>query len=55
MRFGMQELVIILIIVVIIFGPKQIPKLTKIFGKAAKGFKDGLEEDKSKSSDEENV
>ena len=32
MRIGTQELIIILIVVIIIFGPTQIPKLTKMFG-----------------------
>ena len=44
MKFGTTELIVILIVVIIIFGPTQIPKLTKMFGKSVKGFKDGLEE-----------
>lgn len=43
MRIGTQELIIILIVVIIIFGPTQIPKLTKMFGKSVKSFKDGME------------
>ncbi|BBF43687.1 hypothetical protein lbkm_2375 [Lachnospiraceae bacterium KM106-2] len=42
MKISMQELLIVLIIVVIIFGPRQIPKLTKMFGKSVKNFKDGV-------------
>ena len=45
MRIGTTELIIILLVVVIIFGPTQIPKLTKMFGKSMKSFKDGMEED----------
>ena len=30
MRIGVQQLLIVLIIVIIIFGPTQIPKLTKM-------------------------
>ena len=41
MKLGVQELIIILIVVIIIFGPTQIPKLTKMFGKSVKGFKEG--------------
>ena len=48
MRIGTQELIIILIVVIIIFGPTQIPKLTKMFGKSVKNFKDGMEEEESK-------
>ena len=52
MRFGTQELIIILIVVIIIFGPTQIPKLTKMFGKSVKNFKDGMEEEEGKEEKE---
>lgn len=42
MKIGTTELMIILAVVVIIFGPTQIPKLTKIFGKSVKGFREGM-------------
>lgn len=42
MKFSIQELLIVLAIVVIIFGPRQIPKLSKMFGKTVKNFKDGV-------------
>jgi sec-independent protein translocase protein TatA len=42
MKFGTTELLIILAVVVLIFGPTQIPKLTKMFGKSVKSFKDGM-------------
>ena len=45
MRIGVNELLIILLIVVIVFGPTQIPKLTRMFGKSVKEFKDGMEEE----------
>ena len=45
MRIGTQELILILIVVIIIFGPTQIPKLTKMFGKSVKSFKDGMEDE----------
>ncbi len=47
MKIGTQELVIILIVVIIIFGPTQIPKLTKMFGKSVKNFRDGMSEEES--------
>ncbi len=48
--FGMGgfELVIILIIILIIFGPRQLPKLKKMFGKGAKNLREGIESGKSK-------
>lgn len=42
MKLGLPELLIILAIVVLIFGPKQIPRLKKTFKKSIKGFKKGM-------------
>ena len=53
MRIGTQELIIILIVVIIIFGPTQIPKLTKMFGKSVKSFKDGMDEAAETVTDDE--
>ena len=53
MRIGTQELIIILIVVIIIFGPTQIPKLTKMFGKSVKSFKDGMDEATETVADDE--
>ncbi len=44
MKLGTTELIVILVIVLLIFGPTQIPKLTKMFGKSVKSFKDGMDE-----------
>ena len=55
MRIGTQELIIILAIVVIVFGPTQIPKLTKMFGKSVKSFRDGVSEDDEEKKDETKV
>lgn len=43
MKLGTTELIVILVIVILIVGPTQIPKLTKMFGKSVKSFKDGME------------
>lgn len=59
MKLGTTELMVILAVVVIIFGPTQIPKLTKMFGKSVKSFKEGMgveenaENKESRSSDAE--
>ncbi len=37
------ELIIILVVVLLLFGPSQLPKLAKTFGKSAKALKDGME------------
>ena len=52
MKVGIWQLVIVLVIVVIIFGPKQLPKLGKIFGKTMKGFKDGMSKEEAGDDDE---
>ena len=48
--FGMGglELVIILVIVLIIFGPKQLPKLGKMLGRGVKSVREGVEAGKDK-------
>jgi len=38
---GWQELVIILVIALIIFGPKKLPELGKSLGQAIRGFREG--------------
>ena len=54
MKLGPTELIVILLIVIVLFGPTQIPKLTKMFGKSVKSFKDGMaEEDESKETKSE--
>jgi sec-independent protein translocase protein TatA len=40
---GPTELMIILAIILLLFGPKQIPKLSRMFGKAVKDVREGLE------------
>ncbi len=42
MKFGVQELIIILIIVIIVLGPTQIPKLKKMFKKSTKEIRDAV-------------
>lgn len=51
MKLGATELLVILAVVVIIFGPIQIPKLTRMFGKSVKSFREGAGEDTEKSGD----
>ena len=45
MRIGPTEIFMILIAVLIIFGPKNLPKLGKMFGQTMKGFKEGIDDD----------
>ena len=45
MRIGPTEIFMILIVVLIIFGPKKLPKLGKLLGKTMKGFQEGINDD----------
>ncbi len=41
---GMQEILIIALIILLLFGGKKIPELMKGLGKGVKSFKDGMNE-----------
>lgn len=41
---GMQELLIVLVIILILFGAKRLPELAGGIGKAIKSFKKGMSE-----------
>jgi sec-independent protein translocase protein TatA len=47
--FGSSEMVIVLVIVLVLFGGSQLPKLARNLGKAQKEFKDGVGEAESKT------
>jgi len=47
MRFGTWEIIIVLVIVLLVFGPGRISKVAGEMGKGIKAFKDGLNEDKT--------
>jgi sec-independent protein translocase protein TatA len=38
-----KELIIVAVVVMLIFGPKQIPKLAKMIGGSMKSVRDGIE------------
>lgn len=42
MAIGMTEIIIVLIIVLILFGPKKLPQLARAIGKSVKEYKDGV-------------
>jgi sec-independent protein translocase protein TatA len=42
MGIGMQEILILALIILLLFGGKKIPELMKGLGKGVKSFKDGM-------------
>lgn len=55
MRLGTMEIVIILVIVLLIFGPGRIVRVAGEMGKSIKAFKDGLssEEESEQGEDQD--
>ena len=49
---GGPELIIILVVVLVLFGGSQLPKLAKNLGKAQKEFKEGVGEGATAPSDQ---
>ncbi|MDR1540449.1 MAG: twin-arginine translocase TatA/TatE family subunit [Clostridiales bacterium] len=49
---GLPELIVILIIALIVFGPKKLPEAGKTIGKAIRSFKEGLNEIEKSGSEE---
>lgn len=45
MKIGTTELLVILVIVLLLFGPSQLPKLSRMFGKSVKSFRKGISEE----------
>ena len=50
---GVPELLIILAVILIIFGPKNLPKLGSALGKTVKNLREGMASDKDKDEDED--
>jgi sec-independent protein translocase protein TatA len=52
---GMQELVIILIIILIIFGAGKLPEIGSGMGKAIRNFKKGISDPDQKEKDPDKI
>lgn len=50
-KLGPMELVVILIVVLLIFGPKNLPKLGSAIGKSVKNLREGLDSGKKDKED----
>jgi sec-independent protein translocase protein TatA len=48
---GMQELIIVMIIVVVLFGATRLPELGSGIGKAIRNFKEGINDTKEIEGD----
>ena len=53
MRIGTTELFIVLAVVILVFGPTQIPKLGKMIGRGVRKLRKGLDEIDDESETEE--
>lgn len=42
---GLPEVMVVLVIALVLFGPSKLPALGKSLGEAIKGFKKGLEQE----------
>lgn len=51
--FGTQEIIIIAIVVILLFGAKKIPQLMRGVGSGIKEFKDGMKEGQTEADDKE--
>ena len=49
--FGLDGVIVLIVIVVVLFGGSQIPKLARSLGSAQSQFKKGLEDGKSEATD----
>jgi sec-independent protein translocase protein TatA len=53
MNFGLQEFIIIFVIVLILFGGKRIPEIVKNLGASVKNFKTGIKDEAANESSED--
>lgn len=50
-KLGPLEIVVILVVVLLIFGPKNLPKLGSAIGKSVKNLREGLDSGKKDKED----
>lgn len=52
MGFGMPELVLILLIIIVLFGARKIPELAKGLGEGIRNFKSGVQGEENREIDD---
>jgi sec-independent protein translocase protein TatA len=52
MNLGVPEIIVILAIALLFFGPSRLPSLGKSIGEAIRGFKKGMSEDSAEDKKE---
>lgn len=50
---GLQEILLIALVVLLLFGGKKIPELMRGLGQGVKSFKEGMKEDTTKPDEKE--
>ncbi len=51
-NFGVPELILVILLALLIFGPGRVARLGTELGKGIRGFKEGLQADKAKKEAE---
>ena len=51
-NIGIPSLILILVIALVVFGPKNLPGVGKALGESVNGFKKGLNGDEEKKAEE---
>ena len=55
MKIGTTELLVVLAIAVLLFGPTQIPKLSRMMGKSIKNFRAGMSDGEEDTKETDTV
>ena len=54
-NIGPTELIVVLVIALLVIGPKRLPEVGKSLGKGMREFKDSLSGDNSREEDEDST
>ena len=54
MRFGPYEIILVVVVIILLFGARQIPELMRGVGSGIREFKDGLNADSNNDESKKN-